>query len=96
MGFGTDLLGETHDQQSREFTIRAKVLSPMEVIRSATVVNAEILNRSGELGVTTPGAIADLLLVDGDPLENLSLLAEPEKHLAMIVKGGEIVVNHLG
>ncbi len=96
MGFGTDLLGETHDQQSREFTIRAKVLSPMEVIRSATVVNAEILNRSGELGVTSPGALADLLLVDGDPLENLSLLAEPEKHLAMIVKGGEIVVNHLG
>ena len=41
VGFGTDLLGETHEQQSREFSIRAQVLSPAEVIRSATLVNAE-------------------------------------------------------
>ena len=95
MGFGTDLLGETHDQQSREFEIRARVLSPAEVIRSATVVNAEILGRSGELGVIAPGALADLLVVDGDPLANLALLAEPEKHLAAIVKGGGFVVNRL-
>ena len=95
MGFGTDLLGETHDQQSREFEIRARVLSPAEVIRSATVVNAEILNRAGELGVVAPGARADLLAVDGDPLADLRLLAEPEKHLAAIVRGGELVVNRL-
>jgi imidazolonepropionase-like amidohydrolase len=95
MGFGTDLLGETHDQQSREFEIRARVLSPAEVIRSATVVNAEILQRSGELGIVAAGARADLLVVDGDPLANLSLLAEPAKHLAAIVKGGELVVNRI-
>jgi imidazolonepropionase-like amidohydrolase len=95
MGFGTDLLGETHDQQSREFEIRGRVLPPAEVIRSATVVNAEILNRSGELGVVAPGALADLLVVDGDPLANLALLAEPEKHLAAILKGGRFVVNRL-
>jgi imidazolonepropionase-like amidohydrolase len=95
IGFGTDLLGETHDQQSREFEIRARVLSPAEVIRSATVVNAAILNRTGELGVITPGALADLLVVDGDPLTNLALLAEPEKHLAAIVAGGRFVVNRL-
>jgi imidazolonepropionase-like amidohydrolase len=95
MGFGTDLLGETHDQQSREFEIRARVLAPAEVIRSATVVNAEILNRKGELGVVAPGALADLLVVDGDPLADLSLLAEPEKHLAAIVRGGRFVVNRL-
>jgi imidazolonepropionase-like amidohydrolase len=95
IGFGTDLLGETHDQQSREFEIRARVLSPAEVIRSATVVNAEILNRRGELGVVAPGALADLLIVDGDPLANLALLAEPEKHLAAIMQGGQFVVNRL-
>jgi imidazolonepropionase-like amidohydrolase len=95
MGFGTDLLGETHDQQSREFEIRARVLSPAEVIRSATVVNAEILNRAGELGVVAPGARADLLVVDGDPLSDLSRLAEPEKHLAAIVKDGRFVANRL-
>jgi imidazolonepropionase-like amidohydrolase len=91
MGFGTDLLGETHDYQSEEFTIRAKVLSPAEVIRSATRVNAEILGREGELGVVAPGAIADLLVVDGDPLSDLSVLADPESHIAMILKGGVVV-----
>jgi imidazolonepropionase-like amidohydrolase len=95
IGFGTDLLGETHDQQSREFEIRARVLPAAEVIRSATVVNAEILNRSGELGVVAPGALADLLVVDGDPLANLALLAEPEKHLLAVVKAGRFVVDRL-
>jgi imidazolonepropionase-like amidohydrolase len=95
IGFGTDLLGETHDQQSREFEIRARVLPPADVIRSATLVNAEILNRSGELGVVAPGALADLLVVDGDPLANLALLAEPEKHLLAVVKAGHFVVDRL-
>lgn len=95
MGFGTDLLGETHDQQSREFEIRGRVLPPAEVIRSATLVNAAILNKTGELGVIAPGALADLLVVDGDPLTDLSLLAEPEKHLAAVVKGGRFAVNRL-
>ena len=95
LGFGTDLLGETHDQQSREFQLRGEVLPAAEVIRSATVVNARILNRPGELGVIAAGAYADLLVVDGDPLANLSLLAEPEKSLAAIVKGGRFVVDRL-
>jgi imidazolonepropionase-like amidohydrolase len=88
MGFGTDLLGETHDQQSREFQLRGEALSPADVIRSATVVNARILNREGELGTIAPGALADLLILDGNPLEDLSLLAEPEKHLHLIMKAG--------
>ncbi len=95
MGFGTDLLGETHEQQSREFSIRAQVLPPAEILRSATLVNAEILNRAGELGVVAPGALADLLVVDGDPLENLSLLEEQGKHLPVVVQAGRLVVNRL-
>ena len=95
MGFGTDLLGETHEQQSREFSIRAQVLSPAEILRSATIVNAEILNRSAELGVIAPGALADLLVVDGDPLEDLSLLEEQGKHLPIIMKGGQLFVDRL-
>jgi imidazolonepropionase-like amidohydrolase len=81
LGFGTDLLGETHEQQSREFSLRGRVLPPAEVLRSATLVNAEILGRTGELGVVAPGALADLLVVDGDPLANLSLLEEQGKYL---------------
>jgi imidazolonepropionase-like amidohydrolase len=95
IGFGTDLLGETHDQQSREFAIRARVLPPLEIVRSATLVNAELLGRRGELGVVAPGALADLLVVDGDPLADVAPLAAPERHLAAVVKGGALVVDRL-
>ncbi len=95
IGFGTDLLGETHDQQSRELAIRARVLSPLEILRSATLVNAEILGRRGELGVVAPGALADLLVVDGDPLADVGLLAEPERGLRAVVKGGELALDRL-
>lgn len=95
MGFGTDLLGETHAQQSRELGIRARVLPPAEVLRSATLVNARILGREGELGVVAPGALADLLLVDGDPLADVSLLERPEATLLGILRGGEWIVDRV-
>lgn len=95
MGFGTDLLGETHQYQSLEFSIRAQVLSPFEVLRSATCINAELLQRAGELGVIAPGALADLLVVDGNPLANLTLLQEQGKHLQVIMKGGTLYKNEL-
>ena len=96
LGFGTDLLGETHVQQSREFGIRARVLPPVDILRSATLVNARILGREGELGVVAPGALADLLVVDGDPLADLSLLERPAESLLAVAKGGELVVDRLG
>ena len=95
MGFGTDLLGETHAHQSQEFAIRARVQTPLEILRSATLVNAAILGRSGELGVVAPGALADLLVVDGDPLADVALLAEPEKHLVLVMKGGHLASSRL-
>ncbi len=95
MGFGTDLLGETHEHQSEEFRIRGEVLSPIEVIRSATRVNAQILGRSDELGELKVGARADLILVDGDPLRQIALLAEPHKHFDLIMKDGVAVVDRL-
>ena len=95
LGFGTDLLGETHEQQGREFSIRREVQSPREVLDSATRINARILEREGELGVVAPGAIADLLVVDGNPLEDLALLAGQGEHLSLIVKSGEIIEDRL-
>lgn len=96
IGFGTDLLGETHAFQSEEFAIRARVLSPAEVIRQATRTNAEILGRAGELGVVAPGALADLLVLDGNPLENLSALADPEAGLRVVMKDGRFLRDRLG
>ncbi|ADG87164.1 metal-dependent hydrolase family protein [Thermobispora bispora] len=95
IGFGTDLLGETHDAQSKEFLLRAEVQPPLDVLRSATLVNAELLGKTGELGVIAPGAYADLLLVDGDPLADISVLTGQGERLDLIVRGGEIVVNRL-
>ncbi len=88
VGFGTDLLGGLHPQQNREFLIRAEVLPPAEILLSATSINARLLNRPGELGEIAPGAYADLLVVDGDPLSDIALLAEPDKNLAAIMKDG--------
>jgi imidazolonepropionase-like amidohydrolase len=89
VGFGTDLLGILHREQSREFLLRAEVLSPLEVLRSATSVNAELLCRSGELGVIAPGAVADLIVVDGNPLKDLGVLQEEGRHMPVIMKAGE-------
>jgi imidazolonepropionase-like amidohydrolase len=95
IGFGTDLLGKTYVQQCREFTIRREVFSPLEILRQCTSMNAEILQMPDQLGCVKPGAFADLLVVDGDPLADISLLAANGQNLSLIVRGGEIVKNRL-
>ncbi len=95
MGLGTDLLGELHEHQSAELLIRSEVLSPMEVIQSATVTNAAILMQDGKLGVVAPGATADILVVDGDPTADLNLLQGQGAHLPVIMKAGEFFVKRL-
>src|SRR5271170_6957402 len=67
MGFGTDLLGALHVRQCSEFTLRAKVLPAIDVLRSACTVNAELLGQTGKLGCIREGAVADLLVLDGNP-----------------------------
>ena len=66
-----------------------------EIIRSATLVNAEILRQEGRLGELVPGAHADLLVVDGDPYADISILAKPEASLQAIMVGGRFVANKL-
>jgi imidazolonepropionase-like amidohydrolase len=95
VGFGTDLLGETHSAQSKEFALRAAVQSNADVLRSATIVNADLLRQSDRLGVLKPGAFADFLLVNGDPLEDLGVLSGQGERLDVIVRGGIIFKNAL-
>jgi imidazolonepropionase-like amidohydrolase len=90
LGFGTDLLGEFHAYQSEELQIRARVQEPRVVLASATLVNAEILGQTGRLGVIAPGALADLIAVDGNPLEDLGLLQGQGRHLPLILKNGTV------
>jgi imidazolonepropionase-like amidohydrolase len=95
IGFGTDLLGALYPQQCREFTIRSEVFTPLELLRQATSANAELMMHQGKLGCIAPGAHADLLVVDGDPLKDISLLAANGKNLRAIVRGGEVVKDEL-
>jgi imidazolonepropionase-like amidohydrolase len=87
MGLGTDLLGPQHIRQSTEFTLRAQVLPPLDILRSACVINAEILNQTGRLGCVCEGALADLLVVDGNPLSDISVLTDT-RNLRVIMKDG--------
>ncbi|MCE7029808.1 metal-dependent hydrolase family protein [Jiella avicenniae] len=88
VAYGSDLLGALRIDQSREFTIRSQVLPAIDIIRSATTVGAQILRKEGELGCLREGALADLIVVDGNPLQNLELLAGQGRHLKAIMKDG--------
>jgi imidazolonepropionase-like amidohydrolase len=93
--YGTDLLGSTYTMQCREFTLRSEVFTPLELLRQATSVPAEMMMMAGKIGCIAPGAQADLLLVDGDPLRDISLLAADGRHLKTIVRGGVAVKHEL-
>jgi imidazolonepropionase-like amidohydrolase len=95
MGFGSDLLGPSHRLQSEEFRIRSEVLPIAEVLRSATTIAAEVLNMTGKLGRLTPGALADVLIVDGDPTRDVSCLLGQGDYIPLVMKEGVIYVNRL-
>lgn len=95
VAYGSDLLGELHWDQSKEFTIRQEVVLPIDIIRSATVIGAEVLRMPGKVGTLQPGAYADIIVVDGEPLKNLALLGDQGKHLSVIMKGGNLHKNRL-
>jgi len=93
--YGTDLLGVTYTQQCREFTLRSEVFSPVEILRQATSIPAEMMLMKGQIGCVAPGALADLIVVDGDPTKDISLLAADGRKLTTIVRGGEVIRNAL-
>lgn len=89
MAFGSDLLGECHEQQANELAIRSEVLGNYEAIRSATIVAAQVLNQENILGVVKEGATADLLFVDGNPLESIDVLLNQGNKIKGIMKNGD-------
>ena len=91
LGLGTDLLGDMHVHQLEELKLRNEVQTPYEVLHSATAINAEIIQRPHDLGCVKEGAYADLLVIDGNPLEDLSLLWNSQRRPTYIFKGGQLV-----
>jgi imidazolonepropionase-like amidohydrolase len=95
MAFGSDLLGGLHKYQSMEFEIRARVLPVHEILESATTLAAKLCMMEGEIGILAPGARADLLVVDGDPLKDLACLQNQGAALLAVMRDGRFVKNQL-
>src|SRR5260221_4531874 len=95
VAYGTDLLGQLQVAQSDEFTLRARVLSPAEIIRSATTLGAQVLRMQVKIGSLKPGAFTDRLSAHGNPLKDLKLFQDQGKHLSVIMKGGRFHKNRL-
>ena len=104
IAWGTDLIGDPRllALAPKEFAARLKWFTPVEILRQATVINGELLALSGprnpypgKLGVIAEGALADLLVIDGNPLENIKILEDPDKSLKIIMKDGKLYKNTL-
>ena len=102
VSFGSDLLMDMELKKTlcQEFTNRTKWFSNAEILKQATSVNGEIMALSGprnpypgKIGVIEEGALADILLIDGNPLKNIEILTNPEKNLLLIMKDGKIFKN---
>jgi imidazolonepropionase-like amidohydrolase len=91
MGYGSDLLGGMHPWQSDEFVIRGRYMPAHDVIRSATLDAAKLMRMEGRIGAVAPGAHADLIVMDGNPLDDLSLLTGQGRHMRAIMKDGAFV-----
>ena len=94
LAYGTDLLAGMNTRQNEEFRIRGDVQKPIDVIRSATTNAADLLGMTGQLGTLAPGAHADLVVLDADPLTDLGILADPQRHLHVVVQNGAVVSDN--
>ena len=105
IAWSTDTFGKLDGQasQSREFVARQRYFSAYEILLQATSGNAALFALSGlrhpygagKLGVIQPGAYADILLIKGNPLQDITLLANPEENIDLIIKGGKIFKDQM-
>lgn len=96
IGMGTDLFEERfHPMQNQEFAFRSEIFSPLDLLRSATSINAEIMKKSGQVGSLEPGAFADILAIDKNPMRDIHVMTKPEENFSMIMKGGDLVRSRL-
>jgi imidazolonepropionase-like amidohydrolase len=93
IAYGTDSGVYPHKDVGRQFAYMVRHgMTPIQAIRSATIVSAELLRASGDLGSVEPGKFADLVAVAGDPLNDISVLED----VAFVMKGGEVVKDARG
>lgn len=92
MCYGTDLLGPLQTKQAGEFVLRKRAgLSALKLLQSATVNAARLLQQEDSLGRLKDGYFADLIVLNANPLEDIEILNQPEKHLLAVVKDGRVL-----
>lgn len=95
LGLGADLLGhEFHPYQGGELALRGEFQKPIDVLRSATTINAEIVQMECKLGCIAPGALSDIIVVDGNPLDDLALFRDPA-NIPLVLRGNRMVRNQI-
>lgn len=86
--YGSDLLGPLQAAQLDEFRLRAQVQAPIDIIRAATSNAARLLKLDGVIGTLALGSAADLLVIDGNPLDDITVLTAPERYLRYVIRAG--------
>ena len=89
--FGTDLLGHMHARQSTEWALRATAQTPVQVLQGATILAARLMKQEGQIGELVAGAWADLLIVEGDPTVDITLLGDPTRAIKLLMQGGRVI-----
>lgn len=88
--YGSDLLGPLGSAQTHEFALRAQILSPLEVLRSATVNPAKMMGWEDSIGQLQEGFIADVVILNANPLEDVTIFDRPEEHVLGVMKDGRV------
>jgi len=93
VAFGTDAAVYPHGLNAHEFAVMVKLgLSPLQAIQASTINAADLLGWTGKVGTLEPGAWADIVAVDGDPLKDVTTL----ERVKFVMKGGEVIKNDYG
>jgi imidazolonepropionase-like amidohydrolase len=92
---GSDLLGPMQVYKGLELELKARVLGAMGAIVATTKTNAELLKKEKELGTIAPGKLADLILVNGDPLKDIKIFQQYQEKITVIIQGGRVYKNIL-
>lgn len=93
--YGSDLLSGLHVLQNKEFTLRAKVLSAKEILQSCTINAAKMMRQEGKLGCLKEGAIADMIILDKNPLEDITILDHGGEGMNSVIKDGRVVSSSI-
>ena len=96
IGSGSDIVGPGQHRKGEELILKAEILGPMGAIVSATKTNAELMNLADRLGTIAVGKLADLIVVDGNPLKNIGLFENGHRNVRLVLKEGRIMKGLLG